>query len=377
MALHLNWQLYGWCSLPMVGALFVRFLRPTESALSQGRWVFRLWSFALILGGLSWLAGDTSGKLFLDWKAVPRLVFVFALVFLWVVLAWNYSVSVMGHALRIRSILSGETMVLLILAAVPGILFWASGRRVYPAVDPGTGGPTGASLLGSTLVIVLVMALLPRALRLARTNSLSERPFWILFCADSAIFLAIEHGSSRHEDWRQIAGLGSLLVWVPVMVIHLRRYVWHRGSRLWLNATFVWWALLVVSGFVSFLPGILDRFKFTHALVAHAHLAMGGLLTSLNMLVLANLASPATVATEVLSDGHAFFIWQGGLILHLIALFLIGAAEIESPGDFFAGGVVGWYWLRLLAGAIMAAISVRWAWRVWVTPRPGSETVVL
>src|SRR5690606_34891873 len=66
--LHLNWQLYGWCALPLVGAL-LRFHAP-PSGRRDARWAgmaLAAWTFALLAGGLSWLGGVVSGKLFLDW----------------------------------------------------------------------------------------------------------------------------------------------------------------------------------------------------------------------------------------------------------------------------------------------------------------------
>jgi len=365
MALHLNWQLYGWCSLPAIGALLCYFLKPTAVALAQGRWALLAWSFALAVGGASWLHGETTGKLFLDWVAAPRLVLIFAMVFLWTVLVRSHVAK--GGSARSRSLAgrAGESAVLLILAAVPAILFWASGRRVYPPIAPMTGGPTGLSLLGSTLVIVLIMGLLPRALRIHRIRPSSERWFWSAFAANCVLFLTLQGGSHSPDDWRQVTGLGTLLVWVPLVSIHLRHYGWQSGSRKWLVATLVWWAILVVSGFMTFLPGVLERLKFTHALVAHAHLAMAGLLTSLNMLILGNLDPSAHTAARVLFNPSTFAVWQASLALHLLALCMIAASEIRAPESVFEGGLSGLYWMRLIAGAMMAAVSLWWTCRVF------------
>jgi len=366
MALHLNWQLYGWCSLPAVGILFRTYLNAGSAALAQANNALRFWSLTLALGGFGWLNGGTSGKLFLDWSALPRWMLIAALAFLWAVLAWNYwkpmrSAGLPPSTPQIRTI--GKTAALVALAIVPAVLFWATRRQVYPAIDPGTGGPTGASLLGSTLVIVLILALTPKALGLPKTSGARERWLWLLFGADALLFLTVNHSNSSHADWRQIAALGSLLIWAPVLGRHLGCFVWARGSGLWLSAAIVWWALLVASGFAAFLPGILDHIKFTHGLVAHAHLAMGGLLTSYNVLVLLNLSGASTRTIQILSGRVAFFFWQAALVLHLAALTGIACVEIENPGRFFSGGA-GWlFWMRFTAGAVMAGVSVRWAWR--------------
>src|SRR5688500_13198754 len=65
--LHLDWQLYGWCSLPLVGALFAWCFDPTTSATRRhAHAALGGWSLALAFGGVAWLRGDVSGKLFLD-----------------------------------------------------------------------------------------------------------------------------------------------------------------------------------------------------------------------------------------------------------------------------------------------------------------------
>ena len=377
MALHLNWQLYGWCSIPAVGILFRSFLIPGSAALAQARAALRLWSLTLALGGFGWLNGGTSGKLFLDWSGLPRLMLAATLGVLWSVLAWNYwkprgQSGPAPSLCRIRTV--GKTLAIAALAIVPAVLFWSTQRHVYPAIDPETGGPTGSSLLGSTLVIVLVLALTPKLLGLPRKHGAREQWFWMLFAANFVFFLTLNHANSSHRDWRQMTGLGSLLIWAPLLAHHLRRFSWASGSRLWLSATIVWWALLVVSGFSEFLPGILDHLKFTHGLVAHAHLAMGGLLMSYNVLVLLNLSEGGARAPEILSGRLAFIFWQAGLALHLAALACLAGAEIENPGRFFSGGSVWLFWARFIAGAVMAAVSIQWAWRAGMSNEP-PETV--
>jgi len=370
MPLHLNWQLYGWCSLPSIGLLFRTYLIPGAAALAQARQALRMWSLTLALGGLGWLNGGTSGKLFLDWIGLPRWMLVATLGLLWVILAWNYWKPVRNSDLTPAIRTAGKTSALVALAVVPAVLFWSTLRRIYPAIDPGTGGPTGSSLLGSTLVIVLILALTPKALSLSKRNGVRELWFWVLFVADGLLFLALSHANSSHRDWRQIAGMGSLMIWTPMLAHHLRCFIWAPASRLWLSATIAWWALLVVSGFSGFLPGILDRLKFTHGLVAHAHLAMGGLLMSYNMLLLVNLSDAGARVSDILASRPAFVFWQAGLTFHMVALMGIAGEEIKNPGRFFSGGAVWLFWMRFIAGAVMAAVSIFWAWRVGVLKEP-------
>src|SRR5688572_18713714 len=62
--LHLDWQLYGWCALPLVGMLLAWFFDGDHfRARGHAQLAFSFWSVALALGGVSWLAGNVSGKL--------------------------------------------------------------------------------------------------------------------------------------------------------------------------------------------------------------------------------------------------------------------------------------------------------------------------
>jgi cytochrome c oxidase cbb3-type subunit 1 len=88
MPLHLNWQLYGWCAVPLVGGLFAGLLdRRHPQAARHASLALVAWSLALALGGVSWLGGVTSGKLFLDWAGWARPLLPAAMVVLWTVLA--------------------------------------------------------------------------------------------------------------------------------------------------------------------------------------------------------------------------------------------------------------------------------------------------
>jgi cytochrome c oxidase cbb3-type subunit 1 len=61
--------------------------------------------------------------------------------------------------------------------------------------------------------------------------------------------------------------------------VYLRHFTWPAGSRRWLLAFAGWGAMLLITALFTFLPGVLDRWKFTNALVAHTHIAMAGMLT--------------------------------------------------------------------------------------------------
>ena len=107
---------------------------------------------------MSWLNGHTGGKLFLDWQGYARVLFPLASLFLWLVLAWSLccrwqSGENVPPAERYAKIVG-----LIFLLSVPVTLYWAADPKIYPPANPDTGGPTGASLLESTLGIVSVLA---------------------------------------------------------------------------------------------------------------------------------------------------------------------------------------------------------------------------
>src|SRR3954453_8874385 len=156
---HLNFQLYGWMALPLV-AWAMRIYRADRGPIATwSRAALVLWSLALTIGAVSWLNGDTIGKLFLDWSGYPRIFFALAILFLWFVLAGAYARAWrerQNRSLRVRMAKLGGLAVLLL---VPFVLYIASDPGIYPAVNPDTGGPTGASQLESTLIIVLILLL--------------------------------------------------------------------------------------------------------------------------------------------------------------------------------------------------------------------------
>jgi cytochrome c oxidase cbb3-type subunit 1 len=352
--LHLNWQLYGWCALPLVGALLAGCLAwENRAAAHHARLALAGWSLALVLGGVAWLGGVTSGKLFLDWAGWARPLLGVAMALLWTVLAahlwWGRA---RAGTLRWRvaaGMLAG-------LAGVPAMMYWVSGPGIYPSVNPDSGGATGAALLGSTLGIVTVFGLLPILLGVRVKEGARLAWFWWALAGSFAVFALIDHGNASHHATGQIVGLGLLIAWVPLLWAYGRCWQWSLGSRAWVVAAGLWWGVLVLSGWVAFLPGISEAWKFTHALVGHAHLAMAGLVTSVNFVVL-NELDPA----RPVSGRGAFWSWQGACAVHVALMLGLGAVEAERAADLFYGAAwpqvifIG----RLAAGVVMLAASVR------------------
>ncbi|MBA4137872.1 MAG: hypothetical protein C0518_11190 [Opitutus sp.] len=359
MPLHLDWQLYGWTALPTAGLLLIWFLDARDPrALFHARLALGAWSLALALGGVSWLAGDVSGKLFLDWSGLARPLLPAAMLVLWGVLARH-------TMLRWPTLAKGERLarvgLLVLLLPVPEALYWSMGREVYPSVNPDSGGATGSALLGSTLGIVSIFLLLPFLLRLPRTMSGIRRDWIGAFLALSWVaYVVIDHGNTSHHAAAQIVGLGLLLAWIPLLGIFWFSFEWPPAARAWLWAALTWWALLVASGWAFFLPGISEALKFTHALVGHTHLAVAGLITSLNAALLG-------VLTKRPAPRGVFTSWQAGTVIYVASMLALGAVETERAGDLFRSE--GWtqalFGLRLAGGALMTFASLRRLLSFW------------
>ncbi len=354
---HLNGQLYGWCALPLVGALLAACLEPRHpAAAAQGRLALRAWSTALALGVVAWLGGTTSGKLFLDWSGWARPLLGVAMAALWTILVahlwWGRSRAATARWRVAAGLLAG-------LTAVPALMYWSAGREVYPSVNPDSGGATGASLLGSTLGIVMVFGLVPLLLGVRRVDGRGVAWFWWALAASFGVYGAIDHGHASHHATGQIAGLGLLLAWVPLLWLYGRAWAWSPASLRWAKAAALWWALLVASGWATFLPGLSEAWKFTHALVAHAHLAMAGLVTSVNFVVLNELEPRRPVGGR-----GVFWLWQAGCAAHVGLMMALGATEAKAAADLFHGAEwTRWVFAaRLAAGAAMF-VAAAGAWR--------------
>ena len=358
--LHLNHNLYGWCSLPLVGWLFHAYQVDRLPAWRWGRSVLWGWSTALVVGSISWLNGQSSGKLFLDWQGYPRLLLVMAMLLLWVVLAvafWRHGDAGPRWS---RARRSASAAGLLALLFVPFSLYWATQPNVYPPVNPDTGGPTGASLLESTLGIILILLVLPLGLgREVRERQRVIAYAWVLFAAGAIVSFALGRGNSSHHKPSEILGLASLLAWVPILPAYFNAFDWPLVTKCWRNACLLWWGLLVVSAWMMFLPGFLEHCKFTDALVGHSHMAMAGFVSSMNILVLMTLLGEDA---RTFSSRWAFFAWQFGTLGYVGIMVWAGWLE-GSHSDFTiipGGARDSLYCLRMVCGGIMTAAATHW-----------------
>jgi cytochrome c oxidase cbb3-type subunit 1 len=349
---HLNVQLYGWTSLPLVAWLFSLYEVDSSKARSWAPAAVWAWTAALALGVFHWLGGATSGKIFLDWKGGALWGFVAAQALLWVVLAaaWRERSHAWSKIRRIFSLagLAG-------LALVPVSLVFAASPSVYPPVDRTTGGPTGSSLLGSSLIVVGLMLLLPRVAAVS-AGSGKSRGIWIFFAFSWVVFGVTEAMGGTHFQAIQIGAMLMLLPWAWWLPCEWSRFDWPDGSRLWRAAMFGWWGLLVVSGILMYQPGVLDHLKFTQGLVAHSHLAMAGFTTSFCALLLVLLTG------KRIGGGWSVAVWHLAALAMIVVLAVMGWREGEGP-SWMLGNPAWREWglvIRAACGGLMLWVSMIW-----------------
>ena len=357
---HLNFQLYGWIALPLV-AWAIRIYRADRGPIATlSRAALVLWSLALTIGAVSWLNGNSSGKLFLDWSGFARIFFPLGILFLWFVLAIAYAQAWREPENRSLRVRFAKLFGLALLLPVPLVLYVASNPSIYPAVNPDTGGPTGASQLESTLVIVLILLLLPYGLTHRRPMG-GKRivASWIMLVVEGLLCLGLGRADVSHHSPVQFISLASLLVWVPLVPAYFNAFEWPRNTRMWRWATLAWWAILVPTGWVFFLPGVLDRLKFTDGLVGHSILAMAGFVSSLLVLILAVLLGKDG---DLFNARWAFVAWHGAALAYVVLFFFAGWKEGADPTFTIVPNTARnvLYAVRLGLGLAMTAASAEW-----------------
>jgi cytochrome c oxidase cbb3-type subunit 1 len=242
---------------------------------------------------------------------------------------------------------------------VPVSLVMAASPRTYPPIDVSTGGPTGASLLGSTLIVVALLLVLPKTLCLkgAPRHGVFFVALWVM---EFLLFLLLEWRGGTHHEWQQRAGLALLLPWVYLIPLWWRGFSWPAHSLFWRRSVLCWWAVLVITGWLEFLPGLLDRMKFTNGLVAHSHLAMAGF-TSSYVLLLAVALGGERLAHHLRRQA---WWWHGAVGGYVVLMLWCG--WMEGADASWMTEMPMWrelcYISRLLLGTVMAVVSWRW-WR--------------
>lgn len=359
MMVHVNTALFGWCSLPILALLFKTYGADRGGLAAWCRPVVWLWSAALVVGSYSWLQGHSSGKLFLDWSGYARILFPLALLALWILLALGFTRNrELGHG---RAALFARLLGLVALLPVPLAIYLSSSPNNYPAVNPATGGPTAASQLESTLGVVLILLAVPFGV--ARPGKGLRRPAIVcfaLFFAEAILTVLLGFGDVSHRIPAQYLSLATVLVWIPLIRAYYAHFEWTPATRRWRTAFLAWWAGLVITGWVMFLPGILDRVKFTDALVGHSLLAVAGFLSAYVVFILVQVLGEQDA--WVLNRAWSFYAWNLGVLAYVIVIMIAGWIEGADPAFTIVPGVARnlIYIIRLLTGIAMLAGSVEW-----------------
>ncbi len=366
MPAHLDLQLYGWISLPLVGWA-LRVYRADRGRIAPwSKTALVLWSLALTLGTVSWLSGHTTGKLFLDWTGYVRVFFPATILYLWGILVIALARD-WREARTSRLALAAKLGGLMVLLIVPFLIYVACNPNIYPPVNPATGGPTGASQLESVLVTVLILFLVPYGVtKRTEEPTLWLKICWIVFAMEAVLCISLGRYDASNSNPAQYMGLATVLVWAPLLPKYYRAFEWRPAARIWLQATYVWWAMLLVTGWILFLPGVLNRFKFTDGLVGHSLMAMAGFVTTLLVLLLVMLLGEDG---DVFHSRWAFWAWQLGTFGYVVIMFYAGWIEGAHPTFTMVPGPLrnAIYWLRLILGMAMTAGSINWLY--WHTQR--------
>lgn len=360
MMVHMNTALFGWASLPMLAFLFRVYGVGNSRTGSWSRAVVWLWSAGLFVGCASWLSGQSSGKLFLDWSGFARVFFITVLVVLWLFLAVAFAGQVRRQSVS-AAVLVVKALGLLALLAVPLALYLASSPAGYPHVNPDTGGPTGQSQLESSLGVVVLLLVVPFGIaprRECRRNVVSFA--WSALAAEAMLCAVLGRADVSHHVIAQWLSLASLLVWIPLVPTYYAAFTWNAATRLWRRAFQWWWGALVVTGWVLFLPGVLDRAKFTDTLVGHSLMAVAGFLSAFLIFVLTQLLGESDA--WVLARTGSFVAWNSAVAAYVVLMFVAGWLESENPAFTAMPGPAREliYILRLLTGLVMLAASLDW-----------------
>ncbi len=362
MMVHMNVLLFGWCSLPLIGFLFRVYGAERGVTAQWCRPAVWLWSAALVAGSCSWLSGESSGKLFLDWSGYSRVFFPAVMFGLWVVLALAFVRGVRIGPKAGWAAVTAKMLGLVILLAVPFVIYTASGPGGYPYINPDTGGPTGQSQLESSLGIVLLLLLLP--LGIASIKMPTRRGIlplaWTVLIVQAMLCAALGRADASHRAPGQWLGVSSLIVWAALVPAYYNLFAWRAETRRWRTAFLAWWIGLVVSGCIFFLPGVLDRFKFTDGLVGHSLTAVAGCLTAYLAFILIELTGD--YGARLFNATWSFYAWNLGVLAYVLLMTVTGWIEGAHPEFTFVPGIARnvAYWIRVLTGAAMLAASLDW-----------------
>jgi cytochrome c oxidase cbb3-type subunit 1 len=371
MMVHMNLGLYGWCGLPMLGLLFEAYGVAESRVQRWARPVVWLWSASLVVGSVSWFNGETSGKLFLDWAGTARIFFPLSMQALWLLLVLAFVEGVRARRWTGWLPIAVRGVPLLLLVVVPAAIYVTASAALYPHFNPDTGGPTGASQLESSLAVVAILLLLPLAVVKLRQGAAKGFALaWGVLAVEGVLCALMNHADSSHRDPVQYLGLALMLPWIILLPRVYAGFAWHEGTDAWRRAFLAWWMGLVLTGWIVFLPGVLDRLKFTDGLVGHSLTAIAGCLSAFLVLVMQQMLGPDQ---QIFRSRWAFMAWNHSVLLYVVLMFVAGWIEGGNPGFTIVPGVGRnlIYGLRVLSGLGMFAASMEWLLAAWRTSAEG------
>lgn len=168
------------------------------------------------------------------------------------------------------------------------------------------------------------------------------------------------HGYVSHHAPAQYLSVASALVWIVLVPAYYRQFEWNPATRRWRTAFLAWWGGLVFTGWIMFLPGVLDRLKFTDALVGHSLVAVAGFLSAYLIFILVQM--PGEDDAWILNRTWSFYAWNLGVLAHVVVMMFAGWIEGTNPAFTIAPGAVrdSVYAICLLTGVVMLTASIEW-----------------
>ena len=157
----------------------------------------------------------------------------------------------------------------------------------------------------------------------------------------------------------QYLSLVTLLLWLPLTPAYYAAFVWQANTRRWRVAFLWWWSALLVTGWIFFLPGVLDHFKFTDGLVGHSFVAMAGFASSLLILSMVQMLGEGG---WIFNRTRSFYLWNGSVIAYIALMTVAGWREGFDPTFTIVPGMARdvLYSLRLVTGVLMLLAALDW-----------------
>ncbi len=180
-----------------------------------------------------------------------------------------------------------------------------------------------------------------------------------MLALEAALCIFMEHGDISHHRPAQYLSLASLLVWLPLVPAYYAAFDWHANTRKWRTALMCWWGALVVTGWIFFLPGVLDHFKFTDGLVGHSFVAMAGFASSLLIFAMVQMMGEGG---WIFNSTRSLWLWNGSVAAYVVLMTIAGWLEGSDPAFTIVPGLARnvLYVLRLLTGILMLLASLDW-----------------